>query len=91
LPSGKASESEIRDWCLAYIKQNADDPSTAVGPDLTFSEMGLDSATSAYFIVELEEWLGTELNPEIVGEYPTIAALARFIVNGNGGDNAGAG
>jgi acyl carrier protein len=53
-----------------------DDPSIAIGPHLTFAEMGLDSASSTYFVVELEEWLGIELEPEIVGEYPTIAELA---------------
>jgi acyl carrier protein len=49
--------------------------------------MGLDSATSSYFIVELEEWVGVELEPELVFDYPTIADLARHIVaraNGNG-------
>ena len=42
--------------------------------------MGLDSATSAYFIVELEEWVGVELEPELVFDYPTIDELARHIV-----------
>ena len=51
--------------------------------------MGLDSATSAYFIVELEEWVGVELEPELVFDYPTVGELARHIVArqsaGNGG------
>ncbi len=42
--------------------------------------MGLDSATSAYFIVELEEWVGVELEPELVFDYPTVDELARHIV-----------
>jgi acyl carrier protein len=46
--------------------------------------MGLDSATSVYFVVELEEWLGRELEPEIVGEYPTVAQLARHLADGGG-------
>ena len=63
---GNVTEAEIRDWCIAYVKRTMDDPSIAIGPDATFAQMGLDSATSAYFIVELEEWLGCELDPEIV-------------------------
>jgi acyl carrier protein len=51
--------------------------------------MGLDSATSAYFVVELEEWLGSELDPEVVFDHPTIADLARFIVTRPDGGNAG--
>ena len=50
--------------------------------------MGLDSATSAYFVVELEEWLGSELDPEVVFDHPTIADLARFIVTRPGGGSA---
>jgi acyl carrier protein len=79
LPPGARSESEIRDWCLAYVRQTVDEDRVAVGPDISFTEMGLDSASSAYFIVELEEWLGVELYPEIVFDHPTIAGLARHI------------
>ena len=73
------SETEIRDWCLAYSPE----PSRSVysdRPRYPLSEMGLDLATSAYFIVELEEWVGVELEPELVFDYPTIDELARHIV-----------
>ncbi|MBV9824304.1 MAG: acyl carrier protein [Alphaproteobacteria bacterium] len=83
------SESEICDWCLNYIRQNVESPPSEIGPENTFSEMGLDSATSVYFVVELEEWLGMELEPEIVGDYPTIATLARHLVTREGKSSAG--
>jgi len=89
LPAAQPSESAIRDWCLDYIARTVDDPTIAVGSDIPFEQMGLDSATSAYFIVELEEWLGLELYPEMLGDYPTIAELARHIAggpDGGGGD-----
>ena len=79
-PPVPPTESEIRDWCLAYIRRTVDDPGIAIGPDIAFAEMGLDSATSAYFIVELEEWLGIELEPELALDYPSVAELARHIV-----------
>ena len=91
MPPGNLTESEIRDWCIAYVKRTVDDPSIAIGPDATFAQMGFDSATSAYFIVELEEWLGTELDPEIVFDYPTIADLARYVVTRRGVGSAGTG
>lgn len=74
------SETEIRDWCLAYLSRTVDNPSIAIGPDIPFPQMGLDSATSAYFIVELEEWVGVELEPELIYDYPTVAELARHVV-----------
>jgi acyl carrier protein len=91
LPLGNVTEAEIRDWCIAYIKRTVDDPSIAIGAEVTFAQMGLDSASSAYFIVELEEWLGTELDPEIVFDHPTIGELARHIFGREGDGNAGGG
>lgn len=91
LPGAMRAESEIRDWCLDYIKRTIDDPAIAVGSEIPFAQMGLDSATSAYFIVELEEWLGAELGPELVFDYPTIDELVRHIVGRRGAENDGAG
>jgi acyl carrier protein len=90
LGSADITEQNIRDWCIAYLTKMLDDPAIAVGPEASFAELGLDSASSAYFIVELEDWLGTELIPELVFEYPTIAALAHFIAErGAAGDAVG--
>src|SRR5215216_1309893 len=90
LPSAKASESEIRDWCVDYIRRTVD-PAIAVGPQIPFPQMGLDSATSAYFVVELEEWLGAELEPELVFEHPTIDQLASHLAIRRGAARDGAG
>jgi acyl carrier protein len=84
LPGANPTEAEICDWCLAYIKGMIDDPAIAIGPDIPFPQMGLDSAISAYFIVELEGWLGTELEPELAFEHPTVAELARHIAGRRG-------
>src|SRR5205085_1398234 len=65
LPPARVTEADIRDWCIAYLQKTVDNPSIAIGPEANFAELGLDSATSAYFIVELEEWLGAELRPEL--------------------------
>jgi acyl carrier protein len=89
LPSINPSESEIIDWCISYIRDTLEVAATEVGPNITFAEMGLDSAASAYFVVELEEWLGIELYPEIVADYPTVAQLAHHIATRAGpGDGA---
>jgi hypothetical protein len=90
LPPTKPSESKIRDWCLDYVRRTVD-PAIAVGPRIPFPQMGLDSATSAYFVVELEEWLGAELEPELVLEHPTIDELARHLAGRQGAARDGAG
>ena len=72
-------EAEIQDWCLSCIRRTIEDPAVKIGPDIPFARMGLDSAKSVYFVLELEEWLGIELNPEIVADHPTVAELARTL------------
>ncbi len=92
MPATPVNEADIRDWCLACLERMIDYPAAPVDPNTSFAEMGLDSATSLYFIVELEEWLGRELEPEIVGDYPTVAQLARHLADGNNGaEDAGPG
>ena len=75
----KPSESAIRDWCVKYLVRTLELPEQAVDPDVKFARLGLDSANSVFLIVELEEWLGIELTPDLVFEYPTIAELARYL------------
>jgi len=89
LPPANVTESDIRDWCIAYLRKTVDNPSIAIGPDASFAELGLDSASSAYFIVELEEWLAIELTPDLVSEYPTIAELARHLAKRSAGEISG--
>ena len=82
MPPASVTEAEISDWCMGCLQRMIDNPATPIGPELTFIQMGLDPATTVYFVVELEEWLGRELEPEIVDEYPTVTALARHLANG---------
>lgn len=73
------SEAEIRDWCVEYLARTLDLPDHAVDPDVNFARLGLDSANSVYLIVELEDWLGLELTPDLVFEHPTISELSRYL------------
>ena len=92
MSSNKVTEAEISGWCMTQLAKTIDNPAIAITPEASFAEMGLDSASSAYFIVELEEWLGLELSPELVFDYPTITQLARYLVEqqaGTGDSDAG--
>lgn len=64
---------------MKYLARTLDLPQESVDPDVKFARLGLDSANSVYLIVELEDWLGLELTPDLVFEHPTIAELARHL------------
>ena len=76
-----ASEAQIRDFCLDYLGRTLARvvPSHEIVAEARFASLGLDSASSTHLLVELEDWLGIELSPEVVFEYPTIGDLARFL------------
>jgi acyl carrier protein len=75
------TESEIRDWCIAYLARSLKRPKDLIDPNVKFARLGVDSATSVFLLVELEVLLGTELPTSLVFEYPTITQLARQIAD----------
>jgi acyl carrier protein len=76
LRAERPSEAAIRDWCVDYLARSLDLPDQTIDPEMTFARMGLDSANSVFLIVELEDWLGLELTPDLLFEHPTIRELA---------------
>jgi acyl carrier protein len=77
--STKASESEIREWCIAYLARALKLAPERINPQAKFARLGLDSAASALLIVDLEDWLGVELSAELIFDHQTPAALARYV------------
>jgi acyl carrier protein len=73
------SEAEIRDFCLDYLRKNLDIPADEIVPEANFARLGLDSGNSIHFLVGLEEWLGRELDPEVIYQHPTVGDLARHL------------
>jgi acyl carrier protein len=64
---------------MAYLAKTFKVPPDRIRPDAKFARLGMDSAASVFFLVELEEWLGIELPTETVFAYPTPAELARYV------------
>ena len=73
------SEAAIRDWCVEYLARTLDLSDQTIDPKMTFARLGLDSANSVFLIVELEDWLGLELTPDLLFEHPTICQLAGYL------------
>ena len=73
------SEAAIRNRCVEFLALTLGLSNDEIEPDVSFARLGLDSANSVYLIVELEEWLGLELTPDLLFEHPTISDLARYL------------
>jgi len=44
-----------------------------------FTEYGLDSMVGVFLAGDLEEWLGVQLSPTVLWDYPTAEALAHYV------------
>jgi len=80
------AESEVRDCCTRFLAASLNRPTELIDPHTTFARLGVDSATSVFLLLELEERLGVELPADVVFEYPTIARLSRHIARNRTGE-----
>ncbi len=71
--------SAIQLFCLNYISKIIDLPAERIDPSVEVERLGMDSSTAVALIMSLEEWLGIELQPEILFEHPTIAGLSKHL------------
>lgn len=71
--------SAIQQWCVNYVSKLLDTPAERIDPAVDVDRLGLDSATAVALIMSLEEWLDIELMPELLFDYPSIAALSNHL------------
>ena len=75
----KPTESEIIDWCVAYLAKSLNLKPDRIDPQAKFARLGMDSAASVFLVSDLEDWLGLDLSVEMLFEHQTPAALARYL------------
>jgi acyl carrier protein len=78
--SGKpASADAIQAWLVSKLSERLEIEPREIDTRELFASYGLGSTEAASLTGELAEWLGRNLSPELVYEYPTIEALARYL------------
>jgi acetyltransferase-like isoleucine patch superfamily enzyme/acyl carrier protein len=83
--AGDPTEGEIRQWCAGFFAKELKVPPAQIDPEVKFTRLGIDSTTSIIFTIDLADWLGVELAPDIMSDYPTIAELARHLAQRSAG------
>ena len=74
------TSAEVQDWLVSYLANLLEIDLDQVDVTVSFDRYGLDSATAIGMTGNLEEWLGYELDPTLIYDYPTIKALAENLV-----------
>ena len=75
----RASINEIEDWIVAYMADLLEIDPEEIDTALTFDRYGLDSSAAVGLTGDLEDWLGIEIDPTLLYDYPTIDSLATHL------------
>ena len=73
------TEQEIKTWLISYLAELTEMESDEIDTNLPFERYDLDSSAAVGLTVDLEEWLGQELDPTLLYDYPTINTLAKHL------------
>jgi acyl carrier protein len=73
------SATEIQDWIVAYLANLLEIEPEEVDVTIPFDRYGLDSSAAVGLTGDLEDWLGTEIDPTLLYDYPTVEALVQHL------------
>ncbi|MFD2645652.1 acyl carrier protein [Pseudomonas japonica] len=69
----------VNDWLSQYLSsEHSIDPRT-IRLKTTFSELGLDSATGVALTLDVGDWLGIEVEPTVIFDYPTVELFCTHV------------
>lgn len=71
--------AEIQDWIAAYLADLLEIEPEDVDVTIPFDRYGLDSSAAVGLTGDLENWLGTEIEPTALYDYPTVEALVEHL------------
>ena len=69
--------AEIEAWLVSYLAELLEIEPEKVDVTIPFDRYGLDSSIAIGMSGDLEDWLGGELDPTLLYDYPTIEVLAQ--------------
>ncbi|MGK7931384.1 MAG: acyl carrier protein [Microcystaceae cyanobacterium] len=68
---------DIQNWLIDQFAQQLDSDPDDIDIEEPFDNYELDSSKALILLGRLEKWLGKELNPVVMFNYPTIAELSQ--------------
>ena len=71
--------AEIQAWIVSYLAELLEIHPDEVNATIPFDRYGLDSSAAVGLTGDLEDWLGRELDPTLLYDYPTIKALVQHL------------
>ncbi len=73
------NHDQIEAWLISYLSQTLEIEPNKIDPNAPFDEYGLDSSSAVILTGDLQQWLERDLDPTLLFDYPTVAALAEYL------------
>jgi acyl carrier protein len=70
------SEQRIAKWLREYLAKKLEVEESKVDPTVPFVELGIDSMTAVVMTGDLGDWLGFDIEPSQLFEFPTVSEFA---------------
>jgi acyl carrier protein len=83
------SKDSISEWLVQWIARELGLPPVEIETDKSLLNYSLSSVTAMMLVGDLEEWLGLTLPPTLVWDYPSIDAIADYLIEQLGAPVAG--
>ena len=71
--------AEIQAWLVSHLATVLEVDPAQVDVTTPFDRYGLDSVAAIGLTGDMEEWLGYDLDPTLLYDYPTIEAVSRHL------------
>jgi acyl carrier protein len=73
------TRDDVSEFCIGTLAAVLKIPKAKIESNTKFSRLGLDSAMTVYWMLELEQKFGLELSPDDFVDHPTINRLTDFL------------
>lgn len=73
------SADTIRDWIVTYLSRLLEVSTDEIDTEIPFDSYGLDSSAAIGLTGDLEDWLGQEIDPILLYDYPTVESLVEHL------------
>jgi acyl carrier protein len=78
-PKEEAMVAEIQAWLTSYLANLLGLSPEEVDITVPFERYGLDSQSAVVLSGDLQDWLGCDLDPVLLFDYPTIEAVSTYL------------
>ncbi|MEV6225079.1 acyl carrier protein [Nocardia fluminea] len=68
-----------QDWLIERVADYTERAAHQVDPTVPLAELGMDSVSAVALCGEIEDRWMLDIDPTLVFEYPTIAAIATYL------------